>query len=148
MTAACVRWIDSSAPTKPSTASSRRTRFTPPAGAPGSARDHDWNEGQNRRREFAPLIVAAQGRIMLLLDAGALIAVERADREVIALLKRERLAGRSPLTHGGIIGQVWRGGTGRRPAWRSCSRASTCGPWMTTSGDVSAFCCDEPRRAT
>lgn len=51
---------------------------------------------------------------MLLLDAGALVALERADREVIALIKRERRAERAPLTHGGIIGQVWRGGTGRQ----------------------------------
>ena len=51
---------------------------------------------------------------MLVLDAGALIAVERADRDVIALIKRERLAGRAPRTHGGVIGQVWRGGRGRQ----------------------------------
>jgi hypothetical protein len=51
---------------------------------------------------------------MLVLDAGALVAVERADRDVIALIKRERLAGRSPLTHGGVVGQVWRGGSGRQ----------------------------------
>lgn len=50
----------------------------------------------------------------LVLDAGALIAVERADREVIALLKQELQAGRAPITHGGVIGQVWRGGTGRQ----------------------------------
>jgi hypothetical protein len=47
---------------------------------------------------------------MLVLDAGALVAVERIDRDVIALIKRERLAGRAPLTHGGVVGQVWRGG--------------------------------------
>jgi hypothetical protein len=46
----------------------------------------------------------------LVLDAGALIAIERADREVIAALKAERRAGRVPTTHGGVIGQVWRGG--------------------------------------
>ncbi|HEU0316116.1 MAG TPA: hypothetical protein VFR49_02235 [Solirubrobacteraceae bacterium] len=46
----------------------------------------------------------------IVLDAGALIAVERADREVIAMLKAERRAGRVPTTHGGVIGQVWRGG--------------------------------------
>ena len=51
---------------------------------------------------------------MLVLDAGALVAVERLDREVIALIKRERLAGRAPVTHGGIVGQVWRGGAGRQ----------------------------------
>jgi hypothetical protein len=31
---------------------------------------------------------------MLILDAGAFVAVERGDREVVALVKRERLAGR------------------------------------------------------
>ena len=46
----------------------------------------------------------------LLLDAGAFLAVERGDRRVLALLKREQLAGRAPRTHGGIIGQVWRDG--------------------------------------
>lgn len=47
---------------------------------------------------------------MLVLDAGALVAVERSSRDVIALIKRERLAERTPITHGGIVGQVWRGG--------------------------------------
>lgn len=47
---------------------------------------------------------------MLVLDAGALVAVERGSRDVIALIKRERLAERTPITHGGIVGQVWRGG--------------------------------------
>jgi hypothetical protein len=51
---------------------------------------------------------------MLILDAGAFVAVERGDREVLALLKRERLAGRVPVTHGGIVGQVWRSGSGRQ----------------------------------
>ncbi len=50
----------------------------------------------------------------LVLDAGAFLAVEREDRDVVALIKRERLAGRAPITHGGVIGQVWRGGTGRQ----------------------------------
>jgi hypothetical protein len=48
--------------------------------------------------------------VTLLLDAGALLAIERADREVIAALKSELAAGRSPRTHGGVVGQVWRGG--------------------------------------
>jgi hypothetical protein len=50
----------------------------------------------------------------LVLDAGGLIAIERLDREVVALIKRERLAGRVPVTHGGVVGQVWRGGTRRQ----------------------------------
>ncbi|HMA46657.1 MAG TPA: twitching motility protein PilT [Frankiaceae bacterium] len=50
----------------------------------------------------------------LVLDAGAFLAVERGDRDVAALVKRERLAGRVPLTHGGVVGQIWRGGDGRQ----------------------------------
>ncbi|AEH08126.1 MULTISPECIES: hypothetical protein [Protofrankia] len=51
---------------------------------------------------------------MLVLDAGAFLAVERGDRSVVALVKRERLAGRPPVTHGGVVAQVWRGGRGRQ----------------------------------
>jgi hypothetical protein len=50
----------------------------------------------------------------LILDAGAFVAVERGDRDLMALVKREVLAGRIPCTHGGILGQIWRGGTGRQ----------------------------------
>jgi len=50
----------------------------------------------------------------LVLDAGALVAVERADRDTIALIKHELGAGRVPISHGGVIGQVWRGGAGRQ----------------------------------
>jgi hypothetical protein len=52
--------------------------------------------------------------VTLVLDAGALLAIERLDRDVVAMIKRERLAGRAPVTHGGVVGQVWRGGSGRQ----------------------------------
>jgi hypothetical protein len=52
--------------------------------------------------------------VSIVLDAGALVALERGDRELAALLKREFLAGRPPLTLGGVVGQVWRGGSGRQ----------------------------------
>jgi hypothetical protein len=51
---------------------------------------------------------------MLILDAGAFVAAERGDRDVVALVKRERLAGRPPITNGGVVAQVWRGGRGRQ----------------------------------
>jgi len=56
---------------------------------------------------------------MLILDAGAFVAAERGDRDVVALVKRERLAGRPSVTNGGVVGQVWRGGHGRQApvAW-------------------------------
>ncbi len=51
---------------------------------------------------------------MLVLDAGAFVAVERGGGDVVALVKRERLAGRPPVTSGGVVAQVWRGGSGRQ----------------------------------
>lgn len=51
-------------------------------------------------------------RLMRVLDVGAFVAVERGDREVVALVKRERIAARVPVTSGAVVAQVWRGGTG------------------------------------
>jgi hypothetical protein len=52
--------------------------------------------------------------LTLVLDAGGLLALERGDRVFVALVKGERISGRAPVTHGGVIGQVWRGGSGRQ----------------------------------
>ena len=46
----------------------------------------------------------------LLLDAGALIALDRNERAMWVRLKALHVAGDLPLTHAGIVGQVWRGG--------------------------------------
>jgi hypothetical protein len=45
----------------------------------------------------------------LVLDAGALIAIERGEARLVALVKREVAAGRPIRTHAGVVGQVWRG---------------------------------------
>lgn len=50
----------------------------------------------------------------IVLDAGALVAAERGDPDVYTALKRAFESGRPPVTHGGIVGQVWRGGAGRQ----------------------------------
>lgn len=44
----------------------------------------------------------------LVLDAGALIALERAERAMWTRLKAAQAAGDVPVTHGGVLGQVWR----------------------------------------
>lgn len=46
----------------------------------------------------------------LVLDSGALIALERNERRMWARLKGAQVAGEVPVTHAGVIGQVWRGG--------------------------------------
>ncbi|CAN5724658.1 hypothetical protein BH20ACT1_BH20ACT1_04830 [soil metagenome] len=71
----------------------------------------------------------------IVLDAGALLAVERGDREVIARIKHERQEDRAPLSHGGVIGQVWRGGGDAKPTSLVCYPASTSVRSMTTWAD-------------
>lgn len=46
----------------------------------------------------------------LVLDSGALIALARDERSMWVRLKAAHVAGAPPLTHGGVLGQVWRGG--------------------------------------
>ncbi len=46
----------------------------------------------------------------LVLDAGALIALDRNDRAMWRRLKAAHLAGVLAVTHGGVVGQAWRGG--------------------------------------
>ena len=50
----------------------------------------------------------------ILLDSGAFLAFERNDRAMWRRLKAALQAGSPPLTHGGVIAQVWRGGAGRQ----------------------------------
>ena len=45
------------------------------------------------------------------LDAGALIAVDRNDRAMWTRLKALQQAGELPVTHAGVVAQVWRGGS-------------------------------------
>jgi hypothetical protein len=45
----------------------------------------------------------------LVLDSGALIALERNDRAMWRRFKAAALAGDVAVSHGGIVGQAWRG---------------------------------------
>ena len=55
----------------------------------------------------------------LVLDAGALIALDRNERPMWIRLKALQEAGELPVTHGGVVGQVWR----RRPRQARLSAA-------------------------
>jgi hypothetical protein len=46
----------------------------------------------------------------LVLDSAALISLDRNERAMWVRLKACEQAGEPPLTHGGVVGQVWRGG--------------------------------------
>ena len=45
----------------------------------------------------------------LVLDSGALIALERGQRAMWARFKAAHAKGQEPITHGGVVGQAWRG---------------------------------------
>jgi hypothetical protein len=47
--------------------------------------------------------------VKLVLDSGALIALERNDRSMWRRLKTAALTGQAVVTHGAAIGQAWRG---------------------------------------
>jgi hypothetical protein len=49
----------------------------------------------------------------LVFDAGALLALEKNDKAIWERWKAATRSGFPPVTHGGVVGQVWRGG-GRR----------------------------------
>ncbi len=48
------------------------------------------------------------------MDVGALLAMEKNDKAMWLRFKSAQLAGTPPITHGGIVGQVWRVGGPRQ----------------------------------
>jgi hypothetical protein len=48
--------------------------------------------------------------VSFVFDSGALVALERNERPMWIRLKAAQLAGDIPVTHAGVLGQVWRGG--------------------------------------
>lgn len=50
----------------------------------------------------------------MVLDSGALIALDHGDTAMWERLKIALLTGKVPLTHGGVLGQVWRRGEPRQ----------------------------------
>ena len=60
----------------------------------------------------------------LVLDSGALLALERNDRAMWRRLKTAHLAETLPISHGGVVGQAWRG-LGPRQALLAKALAAT-----------------------
>jgi hypothetical protein len=61
--------------------------------------------------------------VKLILDAGALLAIARDEQAMAKRLRRAEHRGLRIVTHGGIIGQVWRGGG---PRQARLARVLTC----------------------
>jgi hypothetical protein len=64
------------------------------------------------------------GVLTLILDAGALLALEKNDKAVWERFRSATLAGFPPVTHGGVVGQAWRAG-GPRQAPLAAALAGT-----------------------
>ena len=64
----------------------------------------------------------------LVLDSGALIALERNDRAMWRRLKAAQLGGQIPVTHGGVVGQAWRGQGARQALLAKVLAASDVRP--------------------
>jgi hypothetical protein len=47
--------------------------------------------------------------VKLVIDSGGLLALERNDRPMWRRFKAALLQGSVPVTHGGVVGQAWRG---------------------------------------
>jgi hypothetical protein len=62
--------------------------------------------------------------VSLILDNGAFVALERNDRAMWRRLKAAHLSGDVPVSHGGVVGQVWRG-AGPRQALLAKALAGT-----------------------
>jgi len=75
----------------------------------------------------------------LVLDAGALIALDRGERDIWALLRRAVAAGDGLLVPAGVIGQAWRDGRRQVPLSRalaSCEEVPLDGAAARAAGTL------------
>jgi hypothetical protein len=65
--------------------------------------------------------------VTLICDAGAFVALERNDRAMWRRLKAEVRAAQPPVSHGGVVAQVWRGGARQALLARALSAVEISG---------------------
>lgn len=70
----------------------------------------------------------------LVLDSGALLALERGDRKLWRRLKSAALTKSLPVTHGGVVGQVWRDGGPRQAQLAKALKSMNIRPLDETLG--------------
>jgi hypothetical protein len=70
----------------------------------------------------------------LVLDAGALIAVDKGDRDMLVRLQRATRAGEEVRTNAMVLAQVWRGGGGRQARLAKTLRDITVEPITREDG--------------
>lgn len=77
----------------------------------------------------------------LVLDAGALIAIERGDREIAAIIEVARRDQRSLTVPAGVVGQVWRGSRQARVARLLGARDVTVEPLTDAVARAAGLLC-------
>jgi hypothetical protein len=78
----------------------------------------------------------------IVLDAGALIAIEKGDRKVLALCKVATADGASVVIPAGVVGQVWRDGAQQVRIARLIGAAGTIiEPLDLEVAQLSGVCC-------
>jgi len=82
----------------------------------------------------------------LILDSGALIALERGDRGVWKRFKDFRHKERAVVTHGGVIGQVWRGQGPRQALLATALRSVEVFPLDDVLGRAAGELLDRAKR--
>lgn len=83
----------------------------------------------------------------LVLDTGALIALERDDRRMWRLLGHANKDGMSAVTHGGVVGQAWRRGGPRQALLARALRAIDVRPLDEALGREAGRLLAETRRS-
>ncbi len=77
-----------------------------------------------------------------MLDAGALIAIEKGDRKVLALCKVATVDGASVVVPAGVVGQVWREGAQQaRIARLICAAGTIIEPLDLEVAQLAGICC-------
>ena len=75
--------------------------------------DHPSATSRSRERTRCPWPTSSRDTndevgVTLVLDSGAFVALERNERQMWIRLKAAQVSGEVPITHAGVLGQVWR----------------------------------------
>lgn len=81
----------------------------------------------------------------LVLDAGALVAIDRGDRAMAARLRVAQLQGLELRSNGAVLAQVWRDESGRQAALSRLLRAVEVLPVDRRTGQAAGVLCGRTR---
>ena len=83
----------------------------------------------------------------LVLDAGAFVAVERGDRQMVARFRATDAGGLELRSNGAVVAQVWRDASGRQASLSWLLRLLTSGRWTALWASVRELFPEGPAEA-